>query len=186
MIADARTYPHDEAVPDIRVQLVAVLHRGYVAAFRFLGNAEDAAEALQEAAAKALGAGDRYDPARPFYPWFYKILKNHCLNKKARRKPSEPLDNNPVAASGASAEEQVLHSEKRGHIEQALDVLSEEHREILDLRHFQDLGYEEIAEILQCPVGTVMSRLYRARKALRSQLEDMGFFGDKSGKGGQP
>ena len=66
-------------------QLEEAMRRGYVAAFRLLGNPDAAKDACQEAAARALSASDRYDPARPFYPWFHRILRNHCLDRLAGR-----------------------------------------------------------------------------------------------------
>ena len=65
----------------VHQRLHEAMKRGYVAAYRLLQDCDEAADACQEAASRALAASSRYDPAKPFYPWFYRILKNHCLDR---------------------------------------------------------------------------------------------------------
>lgn len=154
----------------IKDHLHEALQRGYVAAYRFLGNRADSQEACQEAALKALAAQSKYDPSKPFYPWFYRILKNHCLDRLRQRGKQVASSSMEVVEPGASAEAQLVGHEEQEAVLRVMESLSAGHKEILELRHFQDLGYEEMAEVLGCPTGTVMSRLYRARKALRSAL----------------
>lgn len=156
--------------------LQEALPRGYVAAYRWLGNPDDSREACQEAAARALAALDRFDPERPFYPWFYRILKNLCLDR-IRRRGRDPLASGAAEAddkpgSDVGAEGQLLQRERSRALTRAVAELPEAQREVIELRHFQDLTYEEMAEILGCPVGTVMSRLYRARRQLRQLMLD--------------
>ncbi len=156
-------------------QLEEAMQRGYVAAYRLLGNPDESRDALQEAAARALSAQDRYDPSRPFYPWFYRILRNHCIDRLKHRNrmvptPKEP--SRPAPTHGDhSAESLAMQGERARAVARAVAALPEDLREIIELRHFQDATYEEIADILGCPSGTVMSRLYRARKALRAKLK---------------
>lgn len=158
----------------LEAQLDDALPRGYVAAFRLLRDGDAAREACQEAAAKALEHRDRFDPSRPFYPWFYRILRNHCLDLLARRKREKP----PIEAEvieeqsngGLSAEAELISDEGTRALMSAIETLDGDLREIIELRHFQDMTYEEIAETLQVPQGTVMSRLYRARSRLREAL----------------
>ncbi|MCB9644872.1 MAG: RNA polymerase sigma factor [Myxococcales bacterium] len=151
--------------------IVEALQRGYVAAYRILGNAEESRDACQEAAARALAARDKYDPAQPFYPWFYRILKNHCLDRLRQRKHQPQEATVEPVAHDPSAESRLAAHEQHTAINRAITQLPEEMREIIELRHFQDLSYEEIADLLGCPVGTVMSRLYRARQTLRKVLQ---------------
>jgi len=150
-----------------------------MAAYRWLGSRDEALDAVQEAAARSLAAQRRYDPGRPFYPWFYTILKNLCRDRVARRRvegrggPPLPADEVQVPADrpdGGSAEGALLVEERSRGVDRALRRLPERHREVIELRHFQDLSYDEMAGVLGCPLGTVMSRLYRARKALRAEL----------------
>ena len=152
-------------------QIEAAMRRGYVAAFRILGDPDDARDACQEAAARVLAARDRYDPEQPLYPWFYRVLKNHCLDRLRRRGRIEARQvDQEVADASKTAESRVLDDERSRAVRSAIAGLPEDQREIIELRHFQDLSYEEMAKVLNCPTGTVMSRLYRARKSLRAAL----------------
>ncbi len=154
------------------------MQRGYVAAYRLLKNPDEASEACQEAAARAWTHRDRYDKSKPFYPWYYRILKNHCLDLLRQRgrflsEEAAPVSTQASAFSEAprSAESQIMEQQQDQALMRAIETLQDELREIIELRHFQDLSYEEIAVVLDCPTGTVMSRLYRARKTLRKQLQ---------------
>lgn len=157
----------------IRAELEQAMRRGYVAAFRLLGSEDESRDACQEAAARALAAEHRFDPSQPFYPWFYRILKNHCLDRLKGRKRMTPTDREPAPPSGPGqqgAEGALVESERARAVSLAIAQLPDDLREIIELRHFQDLSYEEMAAVLDCPLGTVMSRLYRARKRLREGL----------------
>jgi RNA polymerase sigma-70 factor (ECF subfamily) len=158
----------------VRVELEQALPRAYVAAFRWLGNPDESRDACQEAAARVLGAADRYDPALPFYPWFYRILRNLCMDRlKGRRRAATAVDRleHEPRVRDDSAESRLITAEQTQAMNRAIERLPEELREVIELRHFQDLSYGEMAEIIGCPMGTVMSRLYRARKQLREALE---------------
>lgn len=151
--------------------------RAYVAAYGFVGNREDALELAQEAFAKAYKAMGRFDARLPFYPWLHRIVRNTCLNhlKKRRRRGETSFDRMvehgfDVKAPGPDGNRAAALDELRETIGKAMAALSPEHREILMLRHFQELSYAEIAQCLGIPDGTVMSRLHGARRALRAQL----------------
>lgn len=149
------------------------MKRGYVAAFRWLRSGEDAHDACQEAARKAWSARERYDDSRPLYPWFYRILRNHCMDRlKARRRAPSLGDIQDVPAVDPTAEAQVMAREQALRIETAIESLPEDYAAVIELRHFQDASYEEMSEVLGVPLGTVMSRLYRARRRLRELLTD--------------
>ena len=134
-----------------------------------LGNREDAMDAVQEAFLDAFRALGRFDHSRRFYPWFYTILRNRCFKLAAgrRRHEAESVDELQLLAPapGATPEEALL-------LERALFALSERERELITLRHLDGLSYEELAVRLEVPVGTVMSRLYHARKNLRGKLSN--------------
>lgn len=152
-------------------ELAEAVRRGHIAAVRWLGNDAEAQEAAQEAARRAWAARASYDPARPFYAWYYRILKNLCLNEKARRatrarNPPEPAPSRP----GADA--QLVAAEQAVAVQRAMERLKPDQREVLELRHFQDLSYAEMAAVLEVPEGTIMSRLFRARRALRRALHE--------------
>lgn len=154
-------------------QLTLAAPRALRAALGWLGDEQEAREATQEALLKAHRARRRYDPARPFYPWLRVIVRNTCFDRLARRKHRERsgLRDEWVAAEGVSALERLTRAEAVDDVRAAMATLSEAHREILVLRHFEDLAYAEIGEVLGIAQGTVMSRLYRARKALVVALE---------------
>jgi RNA polymerase sigma-70 factor (ECF subfamily) len=143
-----------------RYQAQAVGH-----AVAILGNREDAQDAAQEAFVDAFLAIKQFDAARRFYPWFYVLLRNRCFKMSARRRPAEDVEETEILAAqtGVSAEERFA-------LEKALLSLSGEDREIIALKYFDGLSYEELAEHLQIPRGTVMSRLFYARKQLQAKL----------------
>jgi len=156
-----------------RYQREAVGH-----AFAILGNREDALDAVQEAFIDAFQALDRFDLSRRFYPWFYTILRNCCYKLAAsrRRRETSSTDELEMLAPmpDATSEETLL-------LERALRELSPQERELLTLRHLDGLSYEELAERLDVPQGTVMSRLYQARKHLRQRLARYSFTGFSEG-----
>jgi len=139
-----------------------------------LGDEQEAREAAQEALLKAWRARDSYDPARPFYPWLYTIVRNLCRDVRARRyrQPFVGVDTERVASSTPSPLAVVDSHEAQERVRVAMDQLHPDHREIIAMRHFQDLSYAEIGELLGVPQGTVMSRLFRARKALVRILQE--------------
>lgn len=170
-------------------QLEEAMRRGYVAAFRLLGNRDESHDACQEAATRALSAASTFDRRQPFYPWFYRILRNHCLDRlKQRGRRAAPAGDLPPprSAPAPSALDHLISSERSDAVAGAIATLAPEQREIIELRHFQDASYEEIAQILECPLGTVMSRLYRARRALRGKLLDDPRFAEEHSGGGVP
>jgi len=154
--------------------LAAHAPRAHRAALGIMGEEQEAREVAQEALLKAHRARDRYDTKRPFYPWLYRIVKNTCLDAIARRKHrAKPgLEDQRVPAIQPSALDRIDQKEAIVRMRQAIRQLSDEHREVISMRHFQDLSYIEMGEILELPQGTVMSRLYRARKALARILEE--------------
>ncbi len=150
-------------------QLAEATRRGYVAAYRWLRRPDQASDACQEAAARVLAHRDRFDASRPLYPWFYRILKNHCFDRlKARKRFAD--EEREVVDPTKDVEARAVGVESQLAVRRAISALDEPLREIIELRHFQDASYEEIATILEIPAGTVMSRLYRARRALRAEL----------------
>jgi RNA polymerase sigma-70 factor (ECF subfamily) len=144
----------------------------------FVGDPDDARDLSQDAFVKAYQARDSFDANRPFYPWLYRILKNHCLNflkRSARKTTSLYYEDNPDRERFTSASPtplQHLEREERKEIVRvAIENLSDDHREIILLKNFRGYSYAEIAETLDIPIGTVMSRLFYARKALKELIE---------------
>lgn len=141
-------------------------------AFALLGNQDDALDACQDSFARAFASIPRMQELPQFYPWFYRILRNRCLNLIARRRTSDRYreaqrQEADEALEAATPGNLLEQREDRERVQQALDGLKPEHREILVMKYVQEHRYEEIAGILGIPRGTVMSRLYHARLALR-------------------
>jgi RNA polymerase sigma-70 factor (ECF subfamily) len=145
-----------------RYQAEAIGH-----AVAILADREDALDAVQDAFFDAYQALSRFDTSRQFYPWFYTILRNRCFKLVASRKKSVGLGLDDALILAPVSE---VGQEDRVSLEQALLELSPSDRELLTLRHFDGLTYDELAERLEIPRGTVMSRLHHARKRLREKL----------------
>ena len=138
----------------------------------FLGNVEDAADACQESFSKAFAAIPRLTHLDAFYPWFYRILRNCCLNIIRRRKTAQKYQSETRSQPGHAVEESTPSSvvekeEEKRLVWSVLDTLRPEFREILVMKYIQGKRYEEISGLLGIPRGTVMSRLYYARKAFK-------------------
>lgn len=149
-------------------------------ALAMMGNREDARDALQDAFVKTYQSLHRFDLRRPFGPWFYQILRNQCrdrLRSRQARFKVEALDERLELrpADGEKGPERVRErSRAREVLWQALERIGEDHREVIVLKELQGFRYNEIAQILDVPEGTVASRLFHARKALKDVLEEMG------------
>ncbi|HXQ37946.1 MAG TPA: sigma-70 family RNA polymerase sigma factor [Anaerolineales bacterium] len=141
--------------------------RAVAQAMVILWNRDDAEDAVQEAFIDAFKAIGTFDTARTFYQWFYVLLRNRCYKLTGKQRPTESLDEaSLLAAQQGTAEETRLILEK------ALHSLTREEREIVSLKYFSGLSYDELAEHLQIPRGTVMSRLFNARQRLQSKLSE--------------
>ena len=153
------------------------MQRAYYIALGFIGSHESANDLSQEAFLRAYRAIKRFDPDKRFFTWYYQILRNLCFNfnrDKARHaRPFSEIEENQIARipDAIDTEKVVERNETRKLVWEALNELKPKDREIIVLKDFQDLSYKEIAEMLSVPIGTVMSRLYYARAALKAKLE---------------
>jgi RNA polymerase sigma-70 factor (ECF subfamily) len=144
------------------------------AATVLLGCPHDALDASQEAFVRAWRHIKRFDPAYPFYPWYSAILRNICrtrLRRRARRKTVTLADGHASPSSNGNPVVLAEQTERRKRLFEAILTLKPAFREIILLKHFNDMSYKEMAEALDIPIGTVMSRLHHARQALREALE---------------
>jgi RNA polymerase sigma-70 factor (ECF subfamily) len=148
------------------------MHRTHRVAYRYLGNREDAADICQELFLRVYRHLSRFDAERPFYPWLYRILRNLCFNHLQRSARTLPLGEIELPSELPAPEGKLLREEAVASLNDALRGLSAPDREILLLKHFDGLAYAEMAELLDIPPGTVMSRLYNARRRLRRKLAD--------------
>lgn len=147
--------------------------RIYYTAYRFLGSREEAADITQEVFLRAWKNFESIDPARPVFPWLFRITKNLCINRANRKSGSEAgLEFPELQAGSESVEREVTERESVTEIRAAVMALPEKFREIIILKHYDECSYDEMAEILDIPKGTVMSRLFNARKMLKNKLEE--------------
>jgi RNA polymerase sigma-70 factor, ECF subfamily len=146
--------------------------RALAVAELLLGDADDAADAVQESFVRAYRSLARLREGSDFGAWFRSILRNHCMDRlrAVSRRRRIPIDDATAAEAGwtepagsSVIEEQQMAAAVRG----ALGRISPEHREILMLKEVEDMSYAEIALAMDIPMGTVASRLYHARAALR-------------------
>ncbi|MBP8000316.1 MAG: sigma-70 family RNA polymerase sigma factor [Chloroflexi bacterium] len=166
--------------------LVVRRYQGVVfnVAYRLVGNRADAEDMAQEAFWRAFRALASFDAERPLAPWLKKITTNVCLNwlESQRARPQivasdlfladeeyDALDKLPDPAP--PPEQHLAGREQEQRLRSALIQLPPRYRVMIELRHYQDLSYEEMAELLQVPLSTVKSDLFRARKLLEKQLQ---------------
>ncbi len=161
--------------------------RLYNVALRFLGNREDASDICQETLLRAYESLDGYRGDARVYTWLYSIAANLARNKlrdgsrKGRDKGTslEALSETaPAVAAAAAASRRnpgtdAMEHEMEEVLQQCLAELPDHYRLPFVLRTFDDLSYEEIAEVMDCPPGTVKSRLNQARKRLRERLREL-------------
>ncbi len=135
------------------------------------GDAEQAAEFTQEAFARAWERLDQFAGDSAFYTWLYRLARNRAIDLLAKRRPrAMALEHTSGTSSDATPSQATARAELVAAVQAALQRLPVEMREIILLRDFDQLDYEAIAEALGIAVGTVKSRLSRARAALRETL----------------
>lgn len=166
-LSDRQAY--GELVQRYRQQVVAVV-------YRMCGDVYLAEEAAQEAFIRAWQHLESYDMQRPFRNWLYRIAINAALDALRRQPPVSALEGQPLAAPAGDPENILEHRERAEAVRQAVLALPPASRAVLVLREYQGLAYQEIADTLHIPVGTVMSRLNYARQALRQSLA--GYMGE--------
>jgi RNA polymerase sigma-70 factor, ECF subfamily len=141
------------------------------------GSLDDAEDIAQEAFVQAYVKLRTFAGGSAFYTWLYRIAVNAAISRRRKRREQTSVDSKREELGlepqddGEMAEERLLREERAAAVRRALERLSDEHRTILVLREVDDCDYDEIAQILQLPVGTVRSRLHRARLHLKEQLD---------------
>lgn len=147
---------------------------------RVLGNHHDAHEILQEAFLQAYRKLDTYRGNAQFYTWMYRVALNlACSHRRKQKGGMSSVEQmreragEELVADESPPEQGMIRQERAEQVQAALMRISEEHREILVLREIEECSYDTIAEILKLPVGTVRSRLFRARMQLKQELEEL-------------
>ena len=154
--------------------------RLYSTVYRLVDNPDDAQDVVQDAFLNAYQSLDRFKGDSLFFTWLYRIAVNTAISHKrkqrvllsidAGRQGAQPLDDSEYSRPGEALE----RAEQGQRVQHALARLSPEHRTALILKDMEGQKYEEMAEILNVPIGTIRSRLHRARAELRELLEKEG------------
>ncbi len=157
-----------------------LMQPAYYHALALLGNHDDALDMSQQAFIRVWNARESINPECPFYPWFYTILKRLCLNSqrdknRGRETALSMLPSWIEPVSGEDTSAGIIQAEQSKLIQDALSSLSIDDREIIVMKDLEGYSYKEIAELLDIPTGTVMSRLYTARKRFKTKMEEAGY-----------
>lgn len=159
------------------------LDGAYRIAFNLAGNGDDASDLLQESALRAFRSFHTFQEGTNFRAWFYRIITNLFL-EWARKRQREHLINEDVnvylntyfqndSSHSSSPVADVMENMDIKHVHEAIHALPEEYRVVATLYFIDDLSYQEIAHIVDCPVGTVRSRLHRGRRQLKRALRPL-------------
>ena len=162
--------------------------RAYALALGVVRSPDDALDVVQDAFIKAHRHLDKFEGTSSFYTWLYRIVMNLAIDHLRKHKRARPveLDERALEAGdsvlddsllprilGGNPGRALLDKEIRGRIDAALDTLSENHRAVLVMRELDGLSYEEMATVMACSKGTIMSRLFHARKNMQRRLGDL-------------
>ena len=150
---------------------------------RLVRRPDDVEDLVQETYIKAFGALDTYAPQFAFSTWLYKIATNHAIDYlRKRRVPTVSLDKPvqtregemqiEVADSTFRPDRPIVEDQRKTILQEAVDALPEKYHRVIVMRHQQEMAYEEIAEQLGLPLGTVKAHIFRARELLNKYLRD--------------
>lgn len=153
--------------------------------YRMLGDYDEAAEISQEVFLSAYRAIGNFRGEANFSTWLYRIALNHATTRRkslnTRQQRNIPIENTePASDPHPGPAESLEKKEVRQRVQQALNRLEPEDAAVILLRDLQDVPYEEVARLLEIPIGTVKSRLHRARQALKSELTSYFYAGRKA------
>lgn len=171
----------DEQTVQFEQQALVHLDKIYNAAVRLTGSVPDAEDLVQDTFLNAFRFFHRFRPDSNMLAWLFKIMKNGHINRfRQKRREPNVISNSPISGtgdryiepkdSGRNPEEALFDPLFGDEVEQAISGLPDEFRWVVVLSDIEELPYKEIADILECPIGTVRSRLSRGRQLLRKQL----------------
>lgn len=149
--------------------------KAYHLALGMVGNKDEAFDISQEAFIRVHKSAGKFNPDHRFFPWFYSIISNLCKDclKQRQKWDSKKIDidnNDFLLVVDTNPEKLMIKKEQARDLRKAIMQLDFSSREIIMLKHFRELSYDRIAEMLKIPKGTVMSRLYYARRKLAEFL----------------
>jgi len=154
---------------------------------RMVHNRDEAADLSQDSFIKVFGMLERYNPAYAFSSWLFKITSNLCIDHLRKRRIAtfpmdEPIEGDKgdiqrqYIAPDLDPEQEMVQRERMSRLDEAIRGLPDHYRVMLILRHQEHLSYEEIADALEIPLGTVKARIHRAREMLKNGLKGKDFF----------
>lgn len=152
--------------------------------YRMLGNRHEAEDIAQEAFVRAYVNIHSFNLNKKFSTWLYRIATNLCIDRIRKKKPDSFLDEevagtdgltlySQIAAEGKSPDSEVETMELQEIVQREILKLPDKYRIVIVLRYMDDLSLKEISEVLDMPLGTVKTRIHRAREALRKQLNNL-------------
>jgi RNA polymerase sigma factor (sigma-70 family) len=157
----------------------------YFMLFRMVSNRDDADDLTIEAFGKAFSRLKQYQPNYAFSTWLFKIASNNCIDfiRREKKKKIVSLDNSfenedgdrlsiDVRADALDPEESIIKDQKVKMMREVVEKLKPRYRDLIKLRYFDELSYEEIAEELQLPLGTVKAQLFRARDFIANMMKN--------------
>lgn len=160
--------------------------RAYALAFGVLRHQDDALDVVQDAFIKAHKYLDKFEGNSSFYTWLYRIVMNLAIDHLRKHRRAKPVELDEQHLEEGVGEESLLpkmlggnpgralmDKEIRARIDEALGELSENHRAVLVMRELEGMSYEEMAQAMNCSKGTIMSRLFHARKNMQKRLVDL-------------
>lgn len=157
----------------------------YYMLLKMVKNPDDSEDLTQEAFAKAFVSIHKFDSKYAFSTWLFRIATNNCIDFIRKKRVSTVSIDQPVSGDDGSSmrfdvrdynldpNQTMLKKQRKQYLEKAIDRLPEKYRVLVDLRYFKELSYEEVANELQIPLGTVKAQLFRARELLSQQLKAM-------------
>jgi RNA polymerase sigma-70 factor (ECF subfamily) len=185
LVERARSGDHDA----FRVLFQRHHRRAYSLAYGVLHHQDDALDVVQDAFVKAHRHLDTFEGASSFYTWLYRIVMNLAIDHIRKHRRARHVDFDDTVGHGdesAVGEDSLLPSmlgqnpgksllrkEIREHIALALESLSDNHRAVLVMRELDGLSYEEMAQVMKCSKGTIMSRLFHARRNMQKRLLEL-------------
>jgi RNA polymerase sigma-70 factor (ECF subfamily) len=159
--------------------------RAYALALGVVRHPDDALDVVQDAFIKAHKYLDKFEGSASFYTWLYRIVMNLAIDhiRKHRKVVAVELDETRIELDGGepllprilggNPGQALMDKQIRGRIDHALDQLSENHRSVLVMRELEGLSYEDMAQAMNCSKGTIMSRLFHARRNMQKRLVDL-------------
>ena len=156
----------------------------YTAMYKMVNNRDDADDLTLEAFGKAFNKLPSYAPNYAFSTWLFKIAVNNCIDHIRKKRLHTFSIDEPIKSDGdkefshtirdfeADPEQRLMHEQKLAHVRRLVEKMNAKYRVMLELRYYEELSYEEIANELDLPLGTVKAQLFRAKELLMQQLQN--------------